>query len=214
MVVMKMKHTANTIFSIVLTAALLSGGIIDSHAGKRLYRWVDENGKVYYSDKVPPSESKQERAILNEQGRKVETLERAKTQEEYIEAKRQAKLTEERRKLDAKLAAYDRMLLKTYQTEDALFYRRDSDLLTIDNLIQIAQNTIESQTRELQALQNRAADHERTGRQVPGYLLQKIKVSNEKIRYSRKYIAERKKERQQAMTKFDKDLKRYRELTR
>jgi len=186
--------------------------MVDSHAGKKLYRWVDENGKVFYSDKVPPSESKQERAVLNEQGRKVETLERAKTQEEFIEAKRQAKLAEQRRILDAKLAAYDRMLLKTYQTEEDLFYRRDNALLTIDNLIQISQNTIASQTRALQDLQHRAADHERTGRPAPGYLLEKIKAANEKISYSRKYISNRKNERQQILTKFDKDLKRYREL--
>jgi len=207
-----MKHTANTIFSIVLTSMLLAGYVMDSHAGKRMYRWVDENGKVFYSDKVPPNESKQERAILNEQGRKIDTLERAKTQEEYVEAKRQARLADDRRKLDAKLLAYDRMLLKTYHTEEGLFHRRDSDLLTIDNLIHIAQNTIESQTNELQELQHSAADHERAGRSAPEYLLQKISVANEKIRYSRKYIIDRKKERQQALTKFDKDLKRYREL--
>lgn len=207
-----MKYTTNTIFSVVLTAVLLAGIIGDSHAGKRLYRWVDENGKVFYSDKVPPSESKQERAILNEQGRKVDTLERAKTQEEFVEAKRQAKLAEERRKHDAEQVAYDRMLLKTYQTEEGLFYRRDSNLQTIDNLINIAQNTIESQTRELQKLQNRAADHERTGRPAPEYLLQKISAAGEKIRYSRQYITNRKKERQQVLTKFDQDLKRYREL--
>ena len=207
-----MKYTANTIFSVVLTAVLLGGVIVDSHAGKRLYRWVDEEGKVFYSDKVPPSESKQERSILNEQGRKVDTLERAKTQEEYIEAKRQAKLDEERRKREAEQLAYDRMLLKTYHTEEGLFHRRDSDLLTIDNLIHIAQNTIDSQTNELQELQHRAADHERTGRTVPGYLLQKIKLANERISYSRQYIINRKKERQLVLTKFDQDLKRYREL--
>jgi len=207
-----MKHTANPVFSLVLTTVLLAGSIADSHAGKKMYRWVDENGKVFYSDKVPPSESKQERAILNEQGRKVDTLERAKTQEEFVEAKRQAKLAEERRKREQQLLAYDRMLLKTYQTEEGLFYRRDSDLLTIDNLIQIAQSTIESQTTELLELQNRAADFERTGRPAPGYLLQKIDAADEKIRYSREYISSRKKERQQALRKFDKDLKRYREL--
>ena len=207
-----MKYTANTIFSVVLTAVLLGGVIVDSHAGKRLYRWVDEEGKVFYSDKVPPSESKQERSILNEQGRKVDTLERAKTQEEYLEAKRQAKLDEERRKLEAEQLAYDRMLLKTYHTEEGLFHRRDSDLLTIDNLIHIAQSTNDSQTNELQELQHTAADHERTGRTVPGYLLQKITATNEKIHYSQQYIVERKKERQLVLTKFDQDLKRYREL--
>ncbi len=207
-----MKLTANTVFSIVLMALLLGAGMVNSHAAQKLYRWVDENGKVFYSDKVPPSESKQERAVLNKQGRKVETLERAKTQKEYEEARRQAKLAEQRRILDAKLAAYDRMLLKTYQTEKDLFYRRDNALLTIDNLIQIAEGTIRSQSLELQALQHRAADHERTGRQVPGYLLEKIKAANKKISYSRNYITSRKKERQQILIKFDKDLKRYREL--
>ncbi|HED17334.1 MAG TPA: DUF4124 domain-containing protein [Gammaproteobacteria bacterium] len=207
-----MKYTVNTVFSIVLTAALLGSNMVDSHAEKIMYRWVDENGKVFYSDQVPPSESKQERAILNRQGRKIDTLERAKTQEEFAEAKRQAILAEERRKRDAALAAYDRMLRKTYHEEEDLFHRRDSNLQTIDNLIQIAQSTIESQTSELQKLQNRAADFERNGRFAPNYLLQKINATDEKIRYSRQYIIDRKKERQQVLQKFDHDLKRYREL--
>lgn len=191
---------------------MLGAIAVDSHADKKLYRWVDENGKVFYSDKIPPQESKKERAILNEQGRKVDTLERAKTHEEYLEAKRQAKLDEERRKREAAQAAYDRMLLKTYHTEEDLFHRRDSNLQTIDNLIHIARNTIESQKSELRELQQNAADHERSGRPVPGYLLEQMDIANEKISYSRQYIADRKKERQQVLKKFDEDIKRYREL--
>ncbi len=207
-----MKHAANTVLATFMMTLLMTATGMDSHAAKKLYRWVDENGKVYYSDKVPPAESKQERTILNEQGRKVDTLERAKTDEEHAKAKHKAKLEKEKRRRAAEQASYDRMLLMTYHSEEDLFHRRDSNLLTIDNLIHIAQGTIENQENELQDLQQQAADHERSGRPVPEYLLQKINLANDKISYSRKYIDERNRERHEVLTKFKRDLKRYREL--
>ncbi|MCB1629640.1 MAG: DUF4124 domain-containing protein, partial [Xanthomonadales bacterium] len=58
---------------------LLAGGSVSA---AKLYKWVDENGNVHYSDQVPPSQAKQARSELNEQGVAVKQVDRALTAEE------------------------------------------------------------------------------------------------------------------------------------
>ncbi len=40
----------------------------DSIAKKKLYKWVDENGKVTYSDQVPPDQITKEHEEINKDG--------------------------------------------------------------------------------------------------------------------------------------------------
>ena len=47
-----------------------------------LYKWVDDDGKVRYSDRMPPTQVKKKHQTLNKQGIIVETKEAAKTDEE------------------------------------------------------------------------------------------------------------------------------------
>ena len=52
---MERKHKATLFFTLLfLTAAILAAG---SAMAAKVYRWVDENGEVYYSEKLPPDSS-------------------------------------------------------------------------------------------------------------------------------------------------------------
>ena len=62
------------LFFITITASLMA-----APATAKLYRWVDENGRTHYTDKLPPNQSSRARIELNEQGMKVKKVERAKT---------------------------------------------------------------------------------------------------------------------------------------
>jgi len=48
-----------------------------AHA-KKMYRWVDENGKTFLSDQVPPEQVQHRREQLSEKGRVVQVTEKAK----------------------------------------------------------------------------------------------------------------------------------------
>ena len=53
--------------------------IFSTTAYGKLYKWVDEDGKVHYSDKMPPDQIKREHQELNQHGVVKETVKRALT---------------------------------------------------------------------------------------------------------------------------------------
>ena len=104
-------------------------------APAKTYKWVDENGKVHYSDRVPPEQAKRAREELSSQGVSVKKVEAAKTPEEIAVAKAAAeaealakrKAEEERR---ANLA-----LVNSYATESDLIRNYEQNLELIEQQI-------------------------------------------------------------------------------
>ena len=195
----------------VLLAIVLAISTQATLAGK-LYKWVDENGKVHYSDKVPPKHSKHQRDVLNERGITVEKVEAAKTAEQLKEEEKQAKLLEEQNRKDEKRAAYDRMLLNSYLSEDNLINTRDAKITAIENIIRATNNTLKHQEQRLMELRKSAANHERGDKSVPESVLTQIKNTQDQIQKTHNYIARKRVEQEETRKKYEKDIQRYREL--
>ena len=81
----------------LLAAAVICALISPAGAGA-LYKWVDENGNVRYSDKIPANQAKQGHSQLNSQGVVINTQEKAKTEAELAA---QAKARREREAREA-----------------------------------------------------------------------------------------------------------------
>jgi hypothetical protein len=178
----------------------------------QLYKWTDENGKIYYSDKVPPQHAKHQRDVLNEQGLTVEKIEAAKTAEQLMEEEKQAKLLEEQRQKDEKQATYDQMLLNSYLSEENLISTRDAKIESIENIIRTSNLTLKNQEKRLMALRKSAANHERGGKSVPEAVLDQIYKAKDQIQRTHDYIAKKKVEQGDIREKYGKDIQRYREL--
>ena len=73
-------HDANTdlTFSGVLLCLILLG-ICTTASAAKMYKWVDDNGNIRYSDRMPASQAKLEHQTLNSQGMVVSTKKAAKT---------------------------------------------------------------------------------------------------------------------------------------
>ena len=101
---------------------LLSSMVLPTYAD--LYRWVDDSGKVHYSDKVPQAMSQKGHSILNENGTKKEEVISAKKRKEINLAKSLMKSKEVELKEKAKKQALadlrDTKLLSMYTTTDEL----------------------------------------------------------------------------------------------
>ena len=75
-----MKHL---LICLAITTSLLAAGTAEAQkASKRLYRWVDRDGKVQFSDSLPPEAVDQARTEISESGRVVADVDRALTAEE------------------------------------------------------------------------------------------------------------------------------------
>lgn len=182
------------------------------NAGKRLYRWVDDQGNVHYSDQVPADQSRPEKSILNERGMTVDKIEAAKTAEQLAEEKRQRQLAEERRRQQEEQAAYDRMLLNTFQSESDIIHARDSKIAAVENVIRISETTLHKLEQQQRDLVQRAANAERSGQAVPEELSQDIEQVREQIDRTKQYIERKHEEQAQIRKRYEQDIQRYREL--
>lgn len=196
-----------------LAAAFACGHADAQGTGKKLYKWVDEKGNVYYSDKVPPDQIKYGRKELNQQGVVTSQQDRALSDAERA-AKRERDAEARRLALEAKKKAEeDKRFLDSYATEDDLHraFKLNLDLLT--QQIASAKGDIELRQKSLDRLMGRAGEIEAAGRKVDPGLLSMIDSERRAIGQQTDYLANKEKEKQLADADYQSKLKRYRELS-
>lgn len=178
--------------------------------------WTNKDGVRECGNVVPPEYAQQETRTVNPRGITVEVRERAKTAEE-LEQERAAKEEEERRvaeeqKRRQEQAAYDRMLLSTFTTEQELLASRDRATGAIDATIEITNATITSLNRKMDELKRRAAGLERAGNPIPADLKDDMASLEKQIDDKKDYIESKKQEKEQLLLKYENDARRFREL--
>jgi hypothetical protein len=208
-----MQHTNKSIFFshrlVIGLAALL---LLTPAMAKKLYRWVDENGKVHYSDQIPPDQVKVAHEKLNAHGVVVDKVPRAKTPEE-IKAERKRKKEEEKARQAAEEKRKQReKILKIYGSEAEILRLRDERKAALERNIETARANLSLQQRNLQDLLKRAADRERSGKKVSEAFLSQIETVREQIAYQNNYIKNKQKEKGELMKRFDRELALYRQI--
>lgn len=181
-----------------------------------LNKWVDEDGQVHYGDRVPAKYLKQQREILNEQGVVVKKHDAAKSDEELEKARAQrAKRAEadKRKMIEAKKAALrDRVLLATFTTEDDLIHQRDARLEAVDTQILLTETIIKDQEKKLENLKKRIGNIEKSDRKVPENLHKEQASVTRQLQTHHEYVDSKNKEKKKIISKFEDDIKRFREL--
>ncbi len=195
-----------TLFSLLLFLALAQPVLA------RLYRWVDENGKVHYSDRLPPAAVKNPHAQLDSRGLVIEKEGRAKTPEEIAREEELKRLREEQQHQLEEQKARDKVLLNTFRSEDDIIMARDGKLATYDAQIRIAYTNIERLKAWLETQKKKAAALERKGRKVPQKLLREIENTRNQIKANYESILRQERAKDLLRKKYAADLKRFREL--
>ncbi|MGB7933783.1 MAG: DUF4124 domain-containing protein [Gammaproteobacteria bacterium] len=207
---MKNFHRHLYLSCLILLPALLSGGEV---LAERIYKWVDENGEIQYGDRVPPQYATTERSVMNDQGRTVKVYEAPKSPEEKAEAQALVKQQAENRKIAEQQAVRDHSLLSTYSSEEDMLMARDSKISSVETLIQLTNSRLDSMQEHLNELTNDAAEFERSGKKLPEGLVNQMKNLKEQIENNEDFLKTKQTEKEQLASKFDEDIKRYRELT-
>lgn len=131
----------------VCVAALCLSFPAHSTAGK-LYRWVDEDGNVHFTDRMPADATKQEHSVMDESGyvlENKETLEQERAQRAEREAKRaeEARKAEEMRRVREEQRRSDRIITQTFATERDIHMTRDNRVEAVEVQIRILDHGIE-----------------------------------------------------------------------
>jgi len=201
-------------YSILVYAILLSFFACGSAGAGKLYRWVDENGNVQFTDKIPPGEVNRSRDLLNPEGIATKTISRAKTQEEVDREHEVERLRAEQKRLLEQQQAADQVLLRTFRSEDDMMLARNGKLEAIEIGIRIAQANIRRYQARIADLQHRAATLERSGKSVSTSLLADIQDTLKRISENYTVIRHKEQDQQAIRDIFARDLKRFRELKR
>ncbi|MDJ0655555.1 MAG: DUF4124 domain-containing protein [Xanthomonadales bacterium] len=179
---------------------------------QKLYKWVDKDGNVHYSDQVPPDQVDQARQELNEQGVVVDRLDRAKTDEELAAEAAALRVQLEQMAAMQRQATEDRKVLAQYAGEQDIIRIRDQRIETLDRQIQSAQAYISSQTQSLADLTKRAAELESQGVTISDAMTDSIKSIRDQIAKQESHIAEKEAEKQVIRDEYAVELARYREV--
>ena len=215
-VAMTLKNAGSARLPDLLLAVLLCAVSSTSTAGA-LYKWVDENGKVRYSDRMPPDQKKNKHQQINSQGMVLSTRDAAKSPEEIaIEAESKNKLEElqrEEKRVKAIQDKHDRVLLLTFSSEEELEHARESRMQVMDSFILLIESSIESTQGKLDGLTSRAQEaYISKGKEVPGGLAQKIEHFERKIESRDSQLRLNKMEKEKIRQTYETDLERFRLL--
>jgi hypothetical protein len=190
-------------------AALLLALVPLAHAAT--YKWVDEKGVVHYTDKIPPDQVNRGSTVLDRQARPVQKIDPALTPEQ----RRQRELEEEQKRALAKLQEEaqrrDRALMSSYTTESEIDLARSRALGTIDAQIESAQNYSSLLTKRRDELDKRKAALPK-GQSLPLAVERELDSTESELARQAALIAQKQKERQIVVARYDGDKLRWREL--
>ncbi len=181
---------------------------------KRLYRWVDQDGTVHYTDTIPPSAVDQARTELSKEGVRVKRVPPAKSPDVVAKEAELERLRKEQKELIEKQRAADRVLLQSFRSEDDIIMARDGKIAAIDVMIEVTRSNVGRQQRALGRLRSEAADLERAGKPVPQRLSRGITDMERSIRDAYAGILDRQAQKESIYARSDKDQERFRQLKR
>lgn len=204
------------IYCLIATLAITAWPLAAANAAK-LYKWVDENGRIHYSDKMPPEIVRKEHSVLNDSGLAIKTVEPPKSEEEIAAEQRRAEEEEKRRTEEAALATAqakkDRVLLDTFLSEKDMIRARDSRVAALDNSIQLSQTQSNRLELRLADLEKEHALHQSRGNtKMAEQVARQIADTKNMIVENKSYIRSQETEKARIIDKFNADIKRFREL--
>ncbi len=206
----KINITAISIALILLLTLPLSA------MGGKLYRWVDADGRVQYSDRVPPEQQARGHSRLDESGIELEKVKAARSkeaiQEDLAREKALKRLRAEQQRLIESQKAADRVLLRTFRAEDDIKMARDGKLTAIDVHIQVIRGNIKRLKNRLEDLQKGAADMERQGKKASLNYLNDMTSLHQQIKDAYASIIVKERDKDTIWANHEDDLRRFRTL--
>ncbi|ORU92458.1 MAG: hypothetical protein A6F70_02770 [Cycloclasticus sp. symbiont of Bathymodiolus heckerae] len=198
----------NNFFILSIILIFLSNTAI---AGK-LYKWVDENGKISFADKIQPKDSRREREELNTKGRTIAVKDAAKTPEQIKQSKKIKALQKTQEKILQEQLAKDSALLKTFRSESDIDTLANSKFEMISSHITIATGQSETFKKQLIQHQKNAARFEREGKNIPAKTIANLASAQAQFDKNKQEIADLKQQQKDIAKQFANDKARLKTL--
>jgi len=195
--------------ALVCMVLALAGQITNASAAKKMYRWVDEEGKVFFSDQVPAKDVRHRRESLNENARVVDVVEKEKTKAERELVKRLVLLRKQQEAIINKQKSHDKVLLSTYRSVNDMEVALRGQMLAFDSKRKVVRGNLNRLELQLLQKQRKAAQYERDGRSIPANLLTDISTSKAQIDSTYMEISIQFQKKKRNRQEFENDIARF-----
>lgn len=188
-------------------------GMASQPAWAATYRWVDEHGRVIYSDTMPPQQAGRGHQELDRQGRVVREVERtSRTPEEQRRAEEARRRVEAERQQELEQQRRDRALLTSYTSEEEIDLVRDR-ALELENLqIGSLQSQMNNASEKLSYANGEIRKYSGPGQTVPrGFLQMREEAQNDLARIG-EMLRQRQGNLESIRARYEADKQRFREL--
>lgn len=195
---------------------LLCALLLPLHAQAAFKCWTNSEGVRECGNAIPPEYAQQESETINERGVTIEVQERAKTREE-LEAERlrqeeEARLKAEEERQRQEQAAYDRVLLSTFLSEEEITRAYERKVSAIDANIELNRLTMEKLESDLEKEEKRAEGYRHREKPLPDNMQEAIDSMQRQIADKKRYIEAQQEDRARLTEQYKKDIERFREL--
>ncbi|HEY5644143.1 MAG TPA: DUF4124 domain-containing protein [Woeseiaceae bacterium] len=197
----------------IITAALVVFCSQAMARDEQIYKWVDEDGNVFYGDSVPPEYAERPKEVLNDQGVAVEALQGKKTAEqieqERIETARREEIDRQRRA--------DLALLATYLSVEEIQMHRDRRVELFQAQSRVTELYLRNLERRLENLRLEARkfrpySDDPSAPMIEDDLAMDLRLTKETIARHERNLEKYQSDEQQIIERFDDDIARFKRL--
>jgi hypothetical protein len=182
-------------------------------ASATTYRWVDEHGKVQYSDVKPPNHAAQGHKELDKQGRTVKEVQhnRMTPEAQKNQAEAAARLAQEKRQ-QRERHRRDMALLSTYTHENEIALTRDR-ALELENLnVRGLQTRMDRAAEKLAKANTQLAASRTAGKPEPASIIQMRNEAQRDLALISESMNQRNRAIENIHKRFEDDRARFLEL--
>lgn len=179
----------------------------------RTFRWVDEDGNVYFGDSIPAEYAEFPKEVLNEHGVTVENLEGKKTEEQLAAEK----LENERRVAQELQQRADQALLATYLSVEEILMHRDRRIQLFQAQSAVTELYLSNLSRRLETIRKDASNYQPYSEDseapmIPQDLADELKATKDTIERHEENLKKFKADEAQIKARFAGDVTRFKKL--
>lgn len=205
---MQYRNTGSSMaYSLVLALFLV---LAAQPAQAKMYKWVDAQGNVHYTDTPPPESAGQGNSEVKKSGTVVKRTESTEEREKRLAAEAAEK---ERKKAAAEQARKDRALLATYTSEREIDLARDRALEHHNLIIKSAEARLKQLEPGLKELENKVRAATKGGKPAPQHLQEQYDAKRAEVEEAQRVIKTNQEAKIKVRERYEAEKLRFRELT-
>ncbi|KAB2308679.1 DUF4124 domain-containing protein [Betaproteobacteria bacterium SCN2] len=205
---MQYRNTGSSMaYSLVLALFLV---LAAQPAQAKMYKWVDAQGNVHYTDTPPPESAGQGNSEVKKSGTVVKRTESTEEREKRLAAEAAEK---ERKKAAAEQARKDRALLATYTSEREIDLARDRALEHHNLIIKSAEARLKQLEPGSKELENKVKAATKGGKPAPQHLQEQYDAKRAEVEEAQRIIKTNQEAKIKVRERYEAEKLRFRELT-